>query len=76
MNDSTTKITVKNDGSLSVEGDFQIFDANGNPFDLSGRTKVSLCRCGATKNAPFCDGAHKGCEFKSTVIACKLPPKA
>ena len=34
---ATTRITVKNDGSLRVEGDFEIVDAEGRPFGLAGR---------------------------------------
>ena len=26
---------------------------------------VALCRCGASKNKPFCDGTHTSIEFKS-----------
>ncbi len=34
-----------------------------------------LCRCGQTKNAPFCDGAHVPCEFVGTETADKTPFK-
>jgi len=69
-----TKIVVKNNGSLKVEGDFEIYDMQGHRFDLNGRTAVSFCRCGASKDMPFCDSAHKQCGFKSEVVARVLPP--
>ncbi len=31
-----TKIIVNNDGSLKVEGDFTVYDVEGNAFDLAG----------------------------------------
>lgn len=71
----TTKITVNNNGSLKIEGDIEIFDAAGGKYDLAGRTVISLCRCGASANKPFCDGAHARCGFDSKVTACALPPK-
>ncbi|MFN3404890.1 MAG: CDGSH iron-sulfur domain-containing protein [Cytophagaceae bacterium] len=71
---SKTKLTVMNNGSLRVEGDFEIADQNGNAFGLGGRTLVSLCRCGQSKNKPFCDGSHKG-YFESNVQAFDLPEK-
>ncbi len=67
-------ILVKNNGSLKVEGDFTIVDEEGTRFDLAGRTKVSLCRCGQSRNMPFCDSTHKTCGFASTVRAFALPP--
>jgi CDGSH-type Zn-finger protein len=69
-----TKITVKSDKSIRVEGDFEIFDQEGNKFDLSGRTVVSLCRCGHSKDKPFCDGSHREIGFQSEIKARKLPP--
>jgi CDGSH-type Zn-finger protein len=57
---ASTKITVNPNGSLRVEGDFEIVDLNGNQYGLKGRTVVSLCRCGQSNNKPFCDGSHKG----------------
>ena len=73
---AATKITVINNGSLRIEGDFEIVDQEGRPFGLAGRTKLSLCRCGQSSNKPFCDSAHKTCGFESQVIAFELPPPA
>lgn len=72
----TTRITVQNNGSLRVEGDFEIADAEGRIFGLAGRTRVTLCRCGQSKDKPFCDASHKTCAFESVVIARDLPPPA
>lgn len=67
-----TKITVKSNGSTRVEGDFELYDIEGNKFDLSGRTSISLCRCGHSKNKPFCDSTHKTIGFQSEIKARKL----
>lgn len=72
----TTKITVKPNGSLRVEGDFEIVDGNGQKFDLAGRTSISLCRCGHSNDMPFCDSTHKTCGWQSVVTARALPPPA
>lgn len=71
-----TKITVNNNGSLRIEGEFVIYDAWGKPFDLSGRKVISLCRCGHSGNKPFCDGSHRAAGFQSEVQARQLPPPA
>ena len=71
---SKVKLTVNNNGSLRVEGDFEIVDAQGNPYGLGGRELVSICRCGLSKNRPFCDGSHKG-HFEHNAEAFVLPPK-
>ncbi len=69
-----TKITVRNDGSIRIEGNFTLCDNDGNPFGLGGRTQISLCRCGHSQNKPFCDGNHKTSGFKSEIKARELPP--
>lgn len=74
INMATTTITVKSNGSLKVEGDFQIVDKDGNVYGLEGREVVSICRCGRSENKPFCDGSHKG-HFEHDAIAFNLPPK-
>ena len=71
---ATTKITVNNNGSLKIEGDIEIVDRNGDHYDLGGRTVVGICRCGLSKNKPFCDGAHNN-RFDHEAIAFALPPK-
>ncbi|MBA2250432.1 MAG: CDGSH iron-sulfur domain-containing protein [Chitinophagaceae bacterium] len=71
---ATTKITVNNNGSLKVEGDFEIADKEGNLYDLGGRDLVAICRCGRSQTKPFCDGSHKG-HFEHEAIAFALPPK-
>ena len=62
---AAARITVMNNGSLRVEGDFEIVDTEGKSFGLSGRTKVSLCRCGQSRNKPFCDNSHLVAGFRS-----------
>ncbi len=70
------KITINDNGSIRVEGEFTICDASGNAFDLSGRTAIGLCRCGHSENKPFCDGTHRKISFQSEVKARTLPPPA
>lgn len=71
-----TKIVVKTNGSIRVEGDFELYDIEGNKFDLAGRTRISLCRCGHSKDKPFCDSTHKTIGFQSEIKARKLDPPA
>ncbi|MGH2647836.1 MAG: CDGSH iron-sulfur domain-containing protein [Ginsengibacter sp.] len=71
---AVTRITVKSNGSLKIEGDFEIVDLEGNVYGLAGRDAVSICRCGLSQNKPFCDGSHKG-HFEHDAKAFDLPPK-
>ena len=71
-----TKITIRNFGSLHVEGDFELYDEEGNKYDLAGRTKVKLCRCGQSKTKPFCDSFHRTIGWNAECKAYALePPK-
>jgi len=71
---AATRIMVVNNGSLRIEGDFEVVDQEGRPFGLAGRTKVSLCRCGQSSKKPFCDSTHKTCGFQSVSVAFDLEP--
>ena len=70
---SQTEITVRRNASLKISGDFKLLDADGNEFDLGGRSVIAICRCGHTGNDPFCDGSHKNCDFASDAKARTLP---
>ena len=69
---AATKLTVLSNGSLRVEGDFELLDAQGQPYGLAGRERISICRCGLSNNKPFCDGSHKG-HFEHNAEAFDLP---
>lgn len=71
---SKTTIKVNSNGSLLISGDFEMTDKNGKIYNLGGRDKVSLCRCGKSANKPFCDGSHRG-HFEHEAEAFDLPPK-
>lgn len=67
-------ITVRKNGSLRVDdpnGVIEMLDADGNPYDLTGKTSFSLCRCGASANRPFCDGSHNRIAFQAPDTAIK-----
>jgi CDGSH-type Zn-finger protein len=71
---AATKLTVRNDGSVKVEGDFEVVDQEGKAFGLGGRATVALCRCGHSETKPFCDGSHRKLNFQSKIQAFDLPP--
>jgi len=59
------KITVRDNGPLLVQGgDVSVSDADGNAFSLSSDT-FALCRCGHSRNKPFCDGSHRAAGFEA-----------
>lgn len=46
----------KKHGPLLVQGGIPVIAADGRPYEV--RDQVTLCRCGRSKNKPFCDGSH------------------
>ena len=57
MNDA--KITVRENGSLRIEGEIPLFDHEGNPLTIPTGKPYALCRCGASSRKPFCYGTNK-----------------
>ena len=68
-------IRCRPNGPFLIEGEFALLDHQGQPFTLpTNKPAISLCRCGHSKNKPFCDGAHKSCGFLAEEVA--VPPQA
>jgi CDGSH-type Zn-finger protein len=64
---SDMKITVRENGSLRIEGEIPLADHEGNPLAIPTGKPYALCRCGASSRKPFCDGSHKTIEFDGTL---------
>ncbi len=52
------RVTVLENGPLAVQGDLEIEGA--------ACRRATLCRCGKSKNKPFCDYAHVEARFEAT----------
>ena len=50
-----------------VTGSIELRDADGKV--LSTKSKVWLCRCGASTKKPFCDGTHSKIGFQAAAKA-------
>jgi CDGSH-type Zn-finger protein len=62
-------IKVRQNGSLLVEGeDVKLIDWNGQEY-IVPKKPFSLCRCGQSKEKPFCDSSHKACNFQASEAA-------
>jgi len=49
-------------GPVWLRGGVQVIGSDG--FHYEVRNRVTLCRCGASRNKPFCDGTHAAVKFK------------
>lgn len=50
-------------GPLWVRGGVEVVGADGQSYEI--RNRVTLCRCGASQNKPFCDGSHVKLGWKA-----------
>jgi CDGSH-type Zn-finger protein/uncharacterized Fe-S cluster protein YjdI len=48
-------------GSLKVTGNLEVVSGTGRTVNRA--TKLFLCRCGQSKNKPYCDSSHKAAGF-------------
>ena len=48
-------------GPLWLRGGVQLTAADGHDYEV--RNRMTLCRCGASNNKPFCDGMHLKIRF-------------
>ncbi|WP_157251284.1 CDGSH iron-sulfur domain-containing protein [Nonomuraea typhae] len=49
-------------GPIWVRGGIAVTAADGTDYEV--RNRVTLCRCGASRNKPFCDGSHAAIGFR------------
>jgi CDGSH-type Zn-finger protein len=56
-------ITPLTDGPYLVQGNLEIVTGTG--ATIARTTNAILCRCGGSKNKPYCDGTHSVNRFKA-----------
>lgn len=65
MEDKKIKVNILPKGPILMEGSFEIILPHGAEEVKEG--KIALCRCGYSKNKPYCDGAHKDCPVTDLI---------
>lgn len=58
-------ITAYENGPYVVKGAARVLDADGNVYDTEGKASIALCRCGGSRDKPFCDGTHSKIGFEA-----------
>lgn len=58
----TERIAVLDDGPLYVQGAIPLQSSDGGAYQP--RDRMTLCRCGASENKPYCDGSHSDVGFE------------
>lgn len=54
---------LKISGPLWLKGGIRVESSGGQSYEI--RNRQTLCRCGQSKNKPFCDCTHKHIKFKA-----------
>ncbi|HEX5955182.1 MAG TPA: CDGSH iron-sulfur domain-containing protein [Solirubrobacterales bacterium] len=68
----TARLTPYRDGPYLIRGEFELTDQDGEPIDAR-RGTIALCRCGASRTKPFCDGTHKSIRFRAASRPAEQP---
>lgn len=56
-------VTVLKNGPYHITGGIELIGDNIQFGEGASKEHYTLCRCGASENKPFCDGAHKSSNF-------------
>ena len=59
---TTVEVAAEPNGPLLVRGPIRVVGPDGTAEELS---RAAFCRCGQSKNKPFCDGSHRRAGFRS-----------
>ena len=73
MNKDRPTIEVKKHGPYKVSGLKNLKDSTGKTLDSNG--VIYLCRCGGSKNMPYCDGTHLKVGFSDEKEPDRVPDK-
>jgi CDGSH-type Zn-finger protein/uncharacterized Fe-S cluster protein YjdI len=60
--DPSNTLTIASHGPLYLRGSFVVVAEDEK--ELLSDTRAALCRCGASKNKPFCDNSHFAVAFE------------
>lgn len=58
-------VTVLKNGPYHITGGIELIGENIQFGEGASKEHYTLCRCGASENKPFCDGAHKSSKFNA-----------
>lgn len=61
MSEDKVTITFLPDGPIEVKGEVELLNPDGT--SAAEISVAYLCRCGQSKDKPFCDGSHKKAGF-------------
>lgn len=70
--DARPSIKPAPDGPYLVTGVQGLSNQKGS---IETKAVVALCRCGGSKNKPFCDGTHGKIGFSSAKVEVRMPDK-
>lgn len=60
-------IELRQNGPVVVTGLSSLMGTNGE--SIPTKPTMALCRCGASKNKPFCDGSHSSANFSDSKLS-------
>lgn len=66
------EVVATKNGPFLLTGDLsqlELRDGDGNLFEFAGKSRIFLCRCGASTTKPFCDGRHSKIGFEAAEAA-------
>ena len=66
------EVVATKNGPYLLTGDLsqlELRDGDGNLYEVAGKSRIFLCRCGASITKPFCDGQHSKIGFSAAEAA-------
>ena len=61
----TVEVKLLKNGPIQIKATVKVVDHDDSAVETP-KFPIYLCRCGQSKNKPFCDGAHNKAGFDGT----------